>query len=88
MNSVWNYWSLNFRRIKKELQKTQSQLSTYKGKVAELQKSIKENEKRHVTTGYPTATSPVAENIANENNELSKKSGPGAGESHSAGGGY
>ncbi|SBF37365.1 LamB family porin [Klebsiella variicola] len=61
---------------KKELQKTQSQLSTYKGKVAELQKSIKENEKRHVTTGYPTATSPVAENIANENNELSKKAAP------------
>ena len=61
---------------KKELQKTQSQLSTYKGKVAELQKSIKENEKRHVTTGYPTTTSPVAENIANENNELSKKAAP------------
>lgn len=61
---------------KKELQKTQSHLSTYKGKVAELQKSIKENEKRHVTTGYPTATSPVAENIANENNKLSKKAAP------------
>ena len=49
---------------KKELQKTQSQLSTYKGKVAECIKAI---ENRLVTTGYPTATSPVAENIAIEN---------------------
>ena len=57
---------------KKELQKTQSQLSTYKDKVAVLQKSIKENEKRNVTAGYPTATSPAAENIANENNEISQ----------------
>lgn len=58
---------------KKELQKTQSQLSTYKDKVAVLQKSIKENEQRNVTAGYPTATSPVAENIANENNEISQR---------------
>ncbi|VTM21693.1 Cryptic outer membrane porin BglH precursor [Raoultella terrigena] len=61
---------------KKELQKTQSQLSTYKDKVAVLQKSIKENEQRKVTTGYPTAASPVAENIVNENNEVGEKSAP------------
>ena len=61
---------------KKELQKTQSQLSTYKDKVAVLQKSIKENEQRNVTAGYPTATSPVAENIANENNEISQRAAP------------
>ncbi|ELH1429118.1 TPA: carbohydrate porin [Raoultella ornithinolytica] len=61
---------------KKELQKTQSQLSTYKDKVAVLQKSIKENEQRNVTAGYPTATSPVAENIANENNEISQWAAP------------
>lgn len=61
---------------KKELQKTQSQLSTYKDKVAVLQKSIKENEQRKVTTGYPTAASPVAENIVNENNEIGEKSAP------------
>ena len=61
---------------KKELQKTQSQLSTYKDKVAVLQKSIKENEKRNVTAGYPTATSPAAENIANENNEISQRAAP------------
>ena len=61
---------------KKELQKTQSQLSTYKDKVAVLQKSIKENEQRNVTAGYPTATSPGAENIANENNEISQRAAP------------
>ncbi|MCI1030556.1 carbohydrate porin [Raoultella terrigena] len=61
---------------KKELQKTQSQLSTYKDKVAVLQKSIKENEQRKVTAGYPTAASPVAENIVNENNEVGEKSAP------------
>ena len=61
---------------KKELQKTQSQLSTYKDKVAVLQKSIKENEQRNVTAGYPTAPSPVAENIANENNEISQRAAP------------
>ena len=61
---------------KKELQKTQSQLSTYKDKVAVLQKSIKENEKRNVTAGYPTAPSPAAENIANENNEISQRAAP------------
>ncbi|MCX3407492.1 carbohydrate porin [Raoultella ornithinolytica] len=61
---------------KKELQKTQSQLSTYKDKVAVLQKSIKENEQRNVTAGYPTATSPVSENIANENNEISQRAAP------------
>ncbi|PIK82448.1 carbohydrate porin [Raoultella ornithinolytica] len=61
---------------KKELQKTQSQLSTYKDKVAVLQKSIKENGQRNVTAGYPTATSPVAENIANENNEISQRAAP------------
>ncbi|TCW18028.1 carbohydrate-specific outer membrane porin [Raoultella sp. BIGb0138] len=61
---------------KKELQTTQSQLSTYKDKVALLQKSIQENEHRTVTAGYPTATSPVAENIANENNESGQKSPP------------
>lgn len=61
---------------KKELQKTQSQLSTYKDKVAVLQKSIKENEQRKVTTGYPTEASPVAENIVNENNEVGEKSAP------------
>ncbi|ROS24752.1 carbohydrate porin [Raoultella terrigena] len=61
---------------KKELQKTQSQLSTYKDKVTVLQKSIKENEQRKVTTGYPTAASPVAENIVNENNEVGEKSAP------------
>ncbi|HHT7398788.1 TPA: carbohydrate porin [Raoultella ornithinolytica] len=61
---------------KKELKKTQSQLSTYKDKVAVLQKSIKENEQRNVTAGYPTATSPVAENIANENNEISQRAAP------------
>ncbi|HAT1580780.1 TPA: carbohydrate porin [Raoultella ornithinolytica] len=59
-----------------ELKKTQSQLSTYKDKVAVLQKSIKENEQRNVTAGYPTATSPVAENIANENNEISQRAAP------------
>lgn len=61
---------------KKELQKTQSQLSTYKDKVAVLQKSIKENEQRKVTAGYSTAASPVAENIVNENNEVGEKSAP------------
>ncbi|WP_159236770.1 carbohydrate porin [Raoultella terrigena] len=61
---------------KKELQKTQSQLSTYKDKVTVLQKSIKENEQRKVTAGYPTAASPVAENIVNENNEVGEKSAP------------
>jgi carbohydrate-specific outer membrane porin len=61
---------------KKELQKTQSQLSTYKDKVAVLQKSIKENEQRKVTAVYPTAASPVAENIVNENNEVGEKSAP------------
>lgn len=61
---------------KKELQKTQSQLSSYKDKVAVLQQSIKENEKRGVTAGYPGATSPVADNIANENSEISKRAIP------------
>lgn len=54
---------------KAALKQTQSELSSYKDKVATLQQSIKENTQRNVTAGNITAQSPVADNIENENSE-------------------
>ncbi|MGL5700945.1 MAG: carbohydrate porin, partial [Kluyvera sp.] len=54
---------------KAALKQTQSELSSYKDKVATLQESIKENTQRNVTAGNITAQSPVADNIENENSE-------------------
>lgn len=58
---------------KTALKRTQSELSSYKDKVAMLQKSIKENEQRNVTAKNITTLSPVAENIENENSEKEKR---------------
>lgn len=58
---------------KTALKQTQSELSSYKDKVATLQKSIKENEQRNVTATNITTLSPVAENIENENSEKEKR---------------
>lgn len=58
---------------KTALKQTQSELSSYKDKVATLQKSIKENEQRNVTATNITTLSPVAENIENENSEKAKR---------------
>lgn len=54
---------------KTALKQTQSELSSYKEKVATLQKSIKENDQRNVTATNITTLSPAAENIENENSE-------------------
>ena len=54
---------------KTALKQTQSELSSYKEKVATLQKSIKENDQRNVTATNITTLLPAAENIENENSE-------------------
>lgn len=54
---------------KTALKQTQSELSSYKEKVATLQKSIKENDQCNVTATNITTLSPAAENIENENSE-------------------
>ncbi|MGX5026396.1 carbohydrate porin [Enterobacter asburiae] len=57
---------------KTELKETKEELVAYKNKVSTLQKSIAE--KKYLNTVLPDAssTSPVAENITNENGEISK----------------
>ncbi|EAA9214700.1 carbohydrate porin [Salmonella enterica] len=57
---------------KKELQKTKYELSTYKNKIATLQKSVAENSYRNTAIPDITATSPVSENINNENGEINQ----------------
>lgn len=58
---------------KKELQATQSQLSSYKDKVAVLQQSIKDNDRVNVASVNQADLSPAADNIENENNEIAKQ---------------
>ncbi|EJP0939577.1 carbohydrate porin, partial [Salmonella enterica] len=57
---------------KKELQITKYELSTYKNKIATLQKSVAENSYRNTAIPDITATSPVSENINNENGEINQ----------------
>lgn len=55
-----------------ELQKTKEELGHYKSKVASLQHSIIANGYRKAAISEPSKSSPVADNIANENGELTQ----------------
>lgn len=57
---------------KNELQKTKEELGHYKSKVASLQHSIIANGYRKAAISEPSKSSPVADNIANENGELTQ----------------
>lgn len=57
---------------KNELQKTKEELGHYKSKVASLQHSIISNGYRKAAISEPSKSSPVADNIANENGELTQ----------------
>ncbi|MDG5476704.1 carbohydrate porin [Citrobacter freundii] len=59
---------------KNELQKTKEELGHYKSKVASLQHSIIANGYRKAAISEPSKSSPVADNIANENGELTQSS--------------
>ncbi|VEB87092.1 Cryptic outer membrane porin BglH precursor [Citrobacter koseri] len=57
---------------KNELQKTKDELGKYKSKLASLQQSVVENNYRNTVVSNPSGSSPVAENIKNENGELAQ----------------
>lgn len=57
---------------KNELQKTKEELGHYKSKVASLQHSIIANGYRKAAISEPSKSSTVADNIANENGELTQ----------------
>ncbi|EOT1758977.1 MULTISPECIES: carbohydrate porin [Citrobacter] len=57
---------------KNELQKTKDELRKYKSKLASLQQSVVENNYRNTVVSNPSGSSPVAENIKNENGELAQ----------------
>lgn len=57
---------------KNELQKIKEELGHYKSKVASLQHSIIANGYRKAAISEPSKSSPVADNIANENGELTQ----------------
>lgn len=57
---------------KNELQKTKEELGHYKSKVASLQHSIIANGYRKAAISEPSKSSPVADNIPNENGELTQ----------------
>lgn len=58
---------------KQELQKTQLQLSAYKDKIAALQTSINNHEQKKVAENDVNATSPVDDNIENENHPVTSQ---------------
>lgn len=55
--------------VEQRLELLEAELSSYKNKVAELQKNIKDNEKKTQTATNIAPQSPVADNIENENSE-------------------
>lgn len=54
---------------KQELKATQNELGVYKSRLSTLQKSITENKYKSASLAEISATSPVADNIKNENGE-------------------
>ncbi|HDV8414858.1 TPA: carbohydrate porin, partial [Escherichia coli] len=54
---------------KQELKATQNELGVYKFRLSTLQKSITENKYQSASLAEISATSPVADNIKNENGE-------------------
>lgn len=60
---------------KSELKKTQNELGKYKSRVALLQKNITDNKNNNVAIESMTKSSPVADNITNENGEFSQLPG-------------
>lgn len=55
--------------VEQRLELLEAELSSYKNKVAELQRNIKDNEKKSQTATNIAPQSPVADNIENENSE-------------------
>lgn len=55
--------------VEQRLELLEAELSSYKNKVAELQRNIKDNEKKTQTATNIAPQSPVADNIENENSE-------------------
>ncbi|MCX0053712.1 carbohydrate porin, partial [Escherichia coli] len=54
---------------KQELKATQNELGVYKSRLSTLQKSITENKYKSASLAEISATSPVDDNIKNENGE-------------------
>lgn len=60
---------------KQELKETKNELSQYKSKIASLQKNVADNKNSNATFSDLTLSSPVADNIENENGEHDQQAG-------------